>query len=170
MKEESAALGYDDLKNEKVKNKVAAGAAALGYDYLKNEEMQNKVAAGAAGFVDDAKLLWLMIKDYRSGNYTAIPTVVIAVAAGALIYLVSPDLLPGPLDDAIVLSAAMAAITEDVKKYKAWKEANEKAVLVTVELETGKSFTLDGDEVPLHISDRLKEIAEGCGRETVNTK
>jgi uncharacterized membrane protein YkvA (DUF1232 family) len=79
-------------------------------------------------FVEDAKMLTSLIKDYRQGNYRAALYGTIAAAAFALIYVFNPfDLLPdvlpfvGAVDDASVIAACLMMIERDLFKYRDWK-------------------------------------------------
>jgi uncharacterized membrane protein YkvA (DUF1232 family) len=73
-------------------------------------------------------VMMMMIKDYRKGNYTAVPWFTIAAAGGALLYVLSPlDLIPdfipglGYLDDVTVLTIVVGWIDSDLHRYLDWK-------------------------------------------------
>lgn len=77
---------------------------------------------------NQASLVLELIDDYRDGSYRAIPWRSLAVAAGALLYSVSPgDVVPdfvpvlGSLDDAFVLGLAMRIIRSDLERYCRFK-------------------------------------------------
>lgn len=79
-------------------------------------------------FVEDAKTLTALIKDYRLGNYRAALYGTIAAAVFALIYVfnpldILPDVLPfvGAVDDASVIAACLMLIERDLFKYRKWK-------------------------------------------------
>jgi uncharacterized membrane protein YkvA (DUF1232 family) len=79
-------------------------------------------------FVEDAKMLTALIKDYRLGNYRGALYGTIAAAVFALIYVFNPlDLLPdvlpfvGAVDDASVIAACLMLIERDLFKYRDWK-------------------------------------------------
>ncbi len=79
-------------------------------------------------YMDDAKLLFNMVRDYASGNYREIPFNIIAAIGGALLYVLSPiDLIPdflpviGYLDDAAVIAFCLNLTERDLAAYKAWK-------------------------------------------------
>jgi uncharacterized membrane protein YkvA (DUF1232 family) len=73
---------------------------------------------------NQASLVLEMIDDYMDGTYRAISWTSLVVAAGALLYSVSPgdvvpDVLPvlGQLDDALVVAVAMRLIRRDLQRY-----------------------------------------------------
>ncbi|MET0283015.1 MAG: DUF1232 domain-containing protein [Polyangiales bacterium] len=73
---------------------------------------------------NQASLVLEMIDDYWDGKYRAISWTSLVVAAGALLYSVSPgdvvpDVLPvlGQLDDALVVGVAMRLIRRDLQRY-----------------------------------------------------
>lgn len=77
---------------------------------------------------NQAGLVLELIDDYREGTYRSIPWRSLAVAAGALLYSVSPnDVVPdfvpvlGQLDDALVIALAMYLIRRDLKRYIQFK-------------------------------------------------
>jgi len=77
---------------------------------------------------NQAGLVLELIDDYRDGSYRSIPWRSLAVAAGALLYSVSPsDVVPdfvpvlGQLDDAVVIALAMYLIRRDLKRYIQFK-------------------------------------------------
>lgn len=79
-------------------------------------------------FVEDAKMLTSLVKDYRLGNYRAALYGTIAATVFALIYVfnpfdILPDVLPfvGALDDASVIAACLMLIERDLAKYRKWK-------------------------------------------------
>ena len=77
---------------------------------------------------NQASLVLELIDDYREGRYRAISWTSLIVAAGALLYSVSPsdvvpDVLPvlGQLDDIFVIGVAMRLIRRDLERYVAFK-------------------------------------------------
>ncbi len=73
----------------------------------------------------------LLINSYVKQEYTKIPIGTITAVVGAIIYFVAPiDLLPdfipgvGLLDDAAVVSIALAASKTDIDEYMAWRKKN----------------------------------------------
>lgn len=77
---------------------------------------------------DNVQLLFKLIKDWASGNYTRVPRGSIAAMILALVYFVSPvdiipDFLPGGIvDDAFVLGMIIKQVKSDLDKYKEWLE------------------------------------------------
>lgn len=79
-------------------------------------------------YVDDAQLLFNLLRDYANGNYREVPFNVVAAIGGALLYVLSPiDLIPdfipiiGYLDDAAVIAFCLSLIEKDLVSYKVWK-------------------------------------------------
>lgn len=82
-------------------------------------------------FVEDGKLLVLLVRDYAAGRYRAIPFWSVAAVVFTLLYLLNPlDLIPdaipviGQIDDAAVLSTALVMVEQDLRAYKAWREGD----------------------------------------------
>ncbi len=73
-----------------------------------------------------------MVSAYAKKEYTRVPKKTVIMAAGGLIYFVSPvdayhDYLPGGyIDDAIVLEQILNAISDDVDDFSKWKRREEK--------------------------------------------
>jgi uncharacterized membrane protein YkvA (DUF1232 family) len=77
---------------------------------------------------NQARLVLELADDFRAGAYRSISWVSIAVAAGCLVYAVSPgdivpDALPvlGALDDMVVLTLAMRFLERDLRAYCRFK-------------------------------------------------
>ncbi len=82
-------------------------------------------------FVAELKILFSLLKDYKSGEYRAVPWGTIAAIVTTLLYVLSPvDLIPdfipilGFVDDAAVVAACLAFIKADLNTYLEWKKAN----------------------------------------------
>ncbi len=79
-------------------------------------------------FLEDAKLLLCMLKDYCTGEYREFPFCVIAAVCFTLLYVLNPiDIIPdvfpvvGQLDDAAVVTLCLVLIEQEFQAYKAWK-------------------------------------------------
>jgi uncharacterized membrane protein YkvA (DUF1232 family) len=77
---------------------------------------------------NQVRLVLELIDDFAEGTYRDIPWHSMAIAAGAILYSVSPaDLVPdalplvGNLDDLIVLGIALRLIEKDLRRYAASK-------------------------------------------------
>ena len=97
----------------------------------KSEEIKKKftIYGPLKRFLDDAKLLLAMVKDYWRKSYRQTPFGVIGAIVFTLIYVFNPfDLIPdvlpivGQVDDASVFAACLMLIERDLSKYKKWKE------------------------------------------------
>jgi uncharacterized membrane protein YkvA (DUF1232 family) len=98
----------------------------------KSEEIKKKftIYGPLKRFIDDAKLLLALVKDYWRKSYRQTPFGVIGAIVFTLIYVFNPfdlvpDVLPivGQLDDASVFAACLMLIERDLSKYKKWREA-----------------------------------------------
>lgn len=99
---------------------------------LEKEEYVNKLSEKGPLAKDDVKEnisnLFNMLKDkdrFKLSKST------LAIIIGALLYVISPiDLVPdvipvlGLIDDVAILVAATKAISDEIKRYKEWKENN----------------------------------------------
>ena len=79
-------------------------------------------------FIEDAKLLSALIKDYWRGNYRDVPFWVIATICFAILYLLKsfhliPHMLPvfGKLDVIIVIVIGLYLINKEINKYRQWR-------------------------------------------------
>ena len=97
----------------------------------KSEEIKQKfVSRGPLKrFIEDAKLLIALIKDYRASRYRQVPYGIIAAAVFGLLYVFNPfdlvpDVLPfvGAVDDATVIGACLLMMEQDLNKFRHWKE------------------------------------------------
>ena len=68
-----------------------------------------------------------LVNDYADGKYTAIPKRFLAAILGALLYVISPiDILPGFLDDILIVSIIMdKGVGAELKKYNEWRNTND---------------------------------------------
>lgn len=74
-------------------------------------------------------LMTSLIKDYSQNRYNQISWSSIAIAAAALIYVLTPlDIIPdfipgiGQLDDVAIVTLALRFIKEELDRYATWKE------------------------------------------------
>lgn len=97
----------------------------------KSEEIKKKFSAynPLKRFIEDAKLLIAMVKDYWRKSYRQVPFGVIGAIVFTLIYVFNPfdlvpDVLPivGQVDDASVVTACLMLVERDLHKYAKWKE------------------------------------------------
>jgi uncharacterized membrane protein YkvA (DUF1232 family) len=79
-------------------------------------------------FIRDAQLMVSLVQDYWNRSYREIPWWAIATVSAALLYVLSPiDLIPdvipilGLLDDAMVVSACLLMVEQQLADYEAWK-------------------------------------------------
>ncbi|CAM3765296.1 YkvA family protein [Mesobacillus thioparans] len=78
---------------------------------------------------DNLQLLFDLVGAWRRGEYRKIPTGSLMTIIAAIIYFVSPiDLIPdfiiglGIVDDAAVIGFVLKQITNDLEKFRFWKE------------------------------------------------
>lgn len=94
------------------------------------EEIEDKIinASSLRKYSELGKLMFGMLKDYRSGIYSNIPWFTIASIVFALLYVLNPlDLVPdfipgiGYIDDFAILTITLRFIETDLHKYLDWK-------------------------------------------------
>jgi uncharacterized membrane protein YkvA (DUF1232 family) len=97
----------------------------------KSEEIKKKFQTRGplSRFMDDARLLLAVVKDYRSGAYRQIPYATIGAIVFTLIYVFNPfdlipDMLPviGQVDDVAVMTACLMLVEYDLLNYKVWRD------------------------------------------------
>lgn len=112
----------------------------IGRQLAKLSDQRSTIAEGLRAIPDhmqkitnQARLVMELTDDYRSGAYRDVSWASLALAAGCLLYVVSPaDLVPdalpgiGWLDDVIALSLAMRLMRQDLNGYLQFKGYNEK--------------------------------------------
>ncbi|OGP55666.1 MAG: hypothetical protein A2Y65_02825 [Deltaproteobacteria bacterium RBG_13_52_11] len=100
----------------------------------KSEELRRRFETGGplGKFVDDFKLLFAVVRDYRHGRYRKIPFWTIAAIVAGFLYVLNPfDLIPdfiplvGQIDDAAVVAACLLMVRQDLHRYKKWKIENQ---------------------------------------------
>jgi uncharacterized membrane protein YkvA (DUF1232 family) len=79
-------------------------------------------------FLDNLKVMFSLVKDYKNGTYREIPFYTIAAIVAALLYVLNPfDVIPdfipffGYVDDLAVLGACLTLVRNDLNKYRNWK-------------------------------------------------
>ena len=94
------------------------------------EDIEKKFASKGPlkRFIDDAKLLIAMVKDFWSKRYREVPYGTIGAIVFTLIYVLNPfdlvpDVLPfiGQVDDATVFATGLMLVERDLRKYSKWK-------------------------------------------------
>lgn len=92
------------------------------------DEKFKKVPDKLNQLVNQAKLLYELVRSYIDGSYREIPWISIATAAAALVYFLSPiDLVPdmipgiGYIDDLLVVRFALTAIGSDLRTFCEFK-------------------------------------------------
>ncbi len=80
-------------------------------------------------FWDDLQTLIRFVRAWASGEYRKVPWRTIAVAVGALLYVLDPldaipDWIPGIgfVDDAAVVTALVATLRADLGRFLEWEE------------------------------------------------
>lgn len=83
-------------------------------------------------YMDQAKLMFEMLKDYWRGNYREVPWHSIGAIAVVLLYILNPfdiipDIIPGFgfVDDAGVFALGLKLLKTDFDNYKAWRGLSE---------------------------------------------
>lgn len=84
---------------------------------------------GLKRYLRDAVDLLALIKDYRRGTYRNVAWKTVALVVAALLYVLNPiDIIPdfipiaGLLDDAVVMSWCLAAVSDELDVYRQWKQ------------------------------------------------
>jgi uncharacterized membrane protein YkvA (DUF1232 family) len=84
--------------------------------------------AARGRLLERVRLLWMVLNDYLSGRYRALPWKAAAAIAAAIAYVASPmDLVPdflvpvGWADDLMVVALAWGLVKRELRAYCAWK-------------------------------------------------
>lgn len=99
---------------------------------FENEEKINKKfeeKGPIKKYLEKAKQLFQMLKDYKNGAYRVMPWYTVASVVMVFLYILNPlDIIPdfipglGFLDDASVLGLALNLIKNDFEAYLLWKK------------------------------------------------
>lgn len=94
------------------------------------EEISDKMSSAnfLKKYTELAKVMYGMLKDYRSGVYSNVPWFTIAAIAFAFLYVLNPfDIIPdfipgiGYVDDFAVFTFALRFMETDLHNYLDWK-------------------------------------------------
>lgn len=96
-------------------------------DTLKKEKKFNDKVGNLGDVWKDAKLLFQMLKDYKSGCYTEVPWKLIAAIVFAVTYFlwpfdVIPDIIPfvGWSDDIGIFGIILYSFKSEIDAYRQW--------------------------------------------------
>lgn len=95
-------------------------------------------------FWDEIKLLIDLLRDWSRGEYKDVSRNNLIIIIGGLMYIVNPfDILPdfipgGFIDDLLVLMFVIKKTSEELKKYKEWREKGEEGFTLSVEMDSNK--------------------------------
>lgn len=117
---------------ERVEQAFQYGADSFSEDDLTKVMNDSKTAESKAKnlgeHLETFKLVWSLLKDYRSGVYKNVPWKFIAALGFAVAYLVSPvDVIPdfipfvGFVDDIAVFGLVVNSFATELNAYKDWK-------------------------------------------------
>ncbi|WP_251551594.1 YkvA family protein [Neobacillus muris] len=92
----------------------------------------NDKKGALSGVWEKLQLLLEFFKAWNKGEYKEVPTRSLVMIIAGILYFVSPiDLVPdfivglGLVDDAAVIGFVLKQISNDLEKFKAWKERKE---------------------------------------------
>ncbi|MFP4458647.1 MAG: YkvA family protein [Candidatus Zixiibacteriota bacterium] len=138
---------FDPEMEDKVKNYITDESSSqkaesvldndkkLDYTLSKAEKRYKKLGEGPIDrVIEESKALWRLIKAYKNKKYDNVPKSTIIASVIALLYLINPfdvipDMLPllGQIDDALVISTILYAISNDLHKFLIWEKKKEKS-------------------------------------------
>ena len=131
MKDKNKSYGIDEKFLDNKAKKVTD--ADLNKVVDKADDIRDKFKEGGplGRFIEDAKLLLWLVKDYWNKKYTTIPWWALSAIVATLLYVFSPiDLIPdfipviGLVDDALVVAICLSMVEQELYKYKEWKLKN----------------------------------------------
>lgn len=97
----------------------------------KQKEIERKIAQSGLlrKYVTVSKYMFLMLNDYRKGNYKEVPWLTICTLVFTLLYILNPlDLVPdfipviGYIDDVTVFALGLNFVKKDLKRYLKWRD------------------------------------------------
>ena len=163
--------GMDEEKQAKVESQLAAGMSKPASeadieDVMGKKSIIEKLMTKLGDCMDDVKLLWDMLVDYKNGEYPKVPWKLIAGIVFFFGYLVTPtdvipDVIPvlGFLDDGVVLKLVLSAFACEINAYKEWREGRPQIqVLLKQYMESGNYKIVNGIFDP-H-SDKICEFSQ----------
>lgn len=127
-----------DLKDlYKKLNKSKTRATELIKDSEKTKKIINEASTKADANKADFQSIWgqfqllfALARDYFNGTYRNVSTKSIVAIVAALLYFLSPlDLIPdfilglGFVDDVFIIGLVIKQVTQDLEKYRLWKES-----------------------------------------------
>ena len=128
--------GMDEEKQAKVESQLADGMSKPAseeqiQDVLGKKGRIMELMKKLGESMDDVKLLWNMLVDYKKGRYPNVPWKLIASIVFFFVYLVNPfDVIPdtipifGLTDDVAVLGLVLKCFSSDLNAYKEWLAQN----------------------------------------------
>lgn len=92
------------------------------------EVMEGKGSGPLQDIANRLKLLWMMLNDYRKGEYRRLPIRTVLSIVGVFLYLISPldaipDFIPwfGMIDDVFIVNFVWKQLTQDLEDYRNWR-------------------------------------------------
>jgi len=132
--------------------------AAMGAKFVEDKEFRETVLNAGKTLANEAKLLTMMVEDYRNGAYTRAPKAVILAIAGAVVAMALPDPVP-MLDEVAIIVFIYFEFKKDIEEYRDWKvmqAENISSVKVTI---GGVDYALDVLALSEHTMTKLRSCA-----------